>query len=71
MALRGPIAATELRPYAGVSASAGLRTTRYRRASTGFQDGVAVYHLSDKGLIGNIDVSGVKFSRDDDLNATG
>lgn len=40
-------------------------------ASTGFQDGVAVYHLSDKGLIGNIDVSGVKFSRDDDLNATG
>lgn len=38
-------------------------------ASTGFQDGVAVYHLSDKGLMGNIDVSGVKFSRDDDLNA--
>lgn len=37
-------------------------------ASIAFRDGVAVYHLSDKGLIGNIDVSGVKFSKDDDLN---
>ena len=33
-----------------------------------FEDGVAVYHLSDKGLLGNIDMSSVKFSKDDDLN---
>jgi lipid-binding SYLF domain-containing protein len=39
-------------------------------AATSFEDGVALYHLSDAGLIGSIDVSGVKFSRDDDLNAS-
>jgi lipid-binding SYLF domain-containing protein len=39
-------------------------------ATTSFQDGVALYHLSDKGLLGNIDVSSVKFSRDEDLNET-
>jgi lipid-binding SYLF domain-containing protein len=37
-------------------------------ATTSFQDGVALYHLSDKGLLGNIDMSTVKFSTDDDLN---
>src|SRR5688572_24221219 len=39
-------------------------------SATSFENGVALYHLSDAGLIGSIDVSGVKFSRDDDLNAT-
>jgi lipid-binding SYLF domain-containing protein len=39
-------------------------------AVTTFKNGVAVFHLSDGGLIGNIDVSGAKFSRDDDLNAS-
>jgi lipid-binding SYLF domain-containing protein len=37
-------------------------------AATSFQNGVAMYHLSDKGLLGNIDISSVKFSRDKDLN---
>jgi lipid-binding SYLF domain-containing protein len=37
-------------------------------AATRFEEGVAVYHLSDKGLLGNVDMSSVKFSKDDDLN---
>ena len=40
-------------------------------AAPRFEDGAAVYHLSDKGLIGNIDMSSVKFSKDDDLNGAG
>jgi len=38
-------------------------------AASSFEDGVALYHLTDAGLIGNVSVSGVKFSRDKDLNA--
>jgi lipid-binding SYLF domain-containing protein len=40
-------------------------------AAPAFQDGVALYHLTDKGLIANIDVSSIRFSRDGDLNASG
>lgn len=38
--------------------------------ATSFENGVALFHLTDGGLIGNIDVSGARFSRDDDLNTS-
>jgi len=51
----------------GAQAAAGRSAAG---VATSFENGVALYHLSDAGLIGSVDVSGVKFSRDDDLNTS-
>ena len=52
---------------AGVSAQAALGDDG--KAAVGkFVNGVAVYHLTDKGLIAQVDVTGVKFWPSDRLN---
>jgi lipid-binding SYLF domain-containing protein len=52
---------------AGVSAQAAAG--RDGAAAVGkFQNGVAVYHLTDKGVIAQVDVTGVKFWPSDRLN---
>jgi lipid-binding SYLF domain-containing protein len=52
---------------AGVSAQAAAG--RDGAAAVGrFENGVAVYHLTDKGVIAQVDVSGVKFWPSDRLN---
>jgi len=37
-------------------------------AQTGFVNGVAIYQITDKGLIASADVSGTKYSKNDKLN---
>ena len=52
---------------AGVSAQAAAG--REGKAAVGkFANGVAVYHLNDKGVIAQVDVTGVKFWPSDRLN---
>ena len=37
-------------------------------AQTGFINGMAIYQITDKGLIASVDVAGTKYSKNDKLN---
>jgi lipid-binding SYLF domain-containing protein len=50
---------------ASASAAAG---TDGAGAQTGFVNGVAIYQLTDKGLMASVDISGTKYWKNDKLN---
>ncbi len=50
---------------AGATASAG---TDAAEVKTGFSNGLAVYQVTEKGLMANADVAGTKYWKDDKLN---
>lgn len=50
---------------AGATASAGKNAAE---AKTTFVNGVAIYQLTDKGLMLNADIAGTKYKLNDDLN---
>ena len=39
-------------------------------AGTGFVDGIAIYQITDKGLMAQADIAGTKYWKDDKLNET-
>ena len=50
---------------ASAQAAAG---TEGANATTGFVNGIAVYQLTDKGLMASADITGTKYWKDDELN---
>jgi len=50
---------------AAASATAGKESAG---AQTNFVNGMAIYQISGTGLMANADISGTKYSKDDDLN---
>ncbi len=52
---------------AGAEANAAAGNEGANAASS-FSDGVAIYQITEKGLIANVDVSGTKYWMDDELN---
>jgi len=48
-----------------VNATAGAENAG---GQTGFVNGLAIYQISGEGLMANVDVSGTKYWKDDDLN---
>jgi lipid-binding SYLF domain-containing protein len=50
---------------AGATASAG---TSAAEVKTGFVNGLAIYQITEKGLMANADIAGTKYWKDDKLN---
>ena len=50
---------------AGATASAG---TNAAEAKTGFVNGIAIYQMTEKGLMANADIAGTKYWKNDKLN---
>jgi lipid-binding SYLF domain-containing protein len=50
---------------AGATASAG---TNSAEAKTGFVNGIAIYQMTEKGLMANADIAGTKYWKNDKLN---
>jgi lipid-binding SYLF domain-containing protein len=54
---------------ADTSATAAAGTAA-AEAGTGFVEGIAIYQITDKGLMANADIAGTKYWKDDKLNET-
>ena len=50
---------------AGATASAG---TKAAEVKTGFVNGIAIYQMTEKGLMANADIAGTKYWKNDKLN---
>jgi lipid-binding SYLF domain-containing protein len=50
---------------AGATAAAGKESAELK---AGFVNGLAIYQLTEKGLIANVDIAGTKYWKDDKLN---
>lgn len=50
---------------AGATAAAGKHAAE---AKTDFSNGLAIYQLTEKGLIANVDIAGTKYWKNDNLN---
>jgi lipid-binding SYLF domain-containing protein len=50
---------------AGATASAG---TNAAEVKTGFVNGIAIYQMTEKGLMANADIAGTKYWKNDKLN---